>query len=297
MSPKPQKIESKDLKAFLDANKRKTRLTGQLERFILTQPPEPRRQDVLHPSDLVKPEWCALHAYYALKGNYVATQEKPTLRLQSIFDEGHAIHHKWQSWIARMGNLYGLWECGSCNDSFAATSPEACIFCGFEGLRYLEVPLNYEKYKISGSSDGWVKGLGNDFLIEIKSIGMGSIRWEAPSIAASANNDLDAAWRAIRQPFRSHLLQGQMYLHLCHLLLEEELFDSAPESIVFIYELKSNQDYKEFEVMYDPEFVKEIFENAADVSWAVDNDRPPACNIDPVNGCKRCATFREETNE
>jgi len=80
-------------------------------------------------------------------------------------------------------------------------------------------------------------------------------------------------------------------------MVEEGLAESAPESIVFLYELKANQDYKEFEVQYDPEYVADVFENALDVKWAVDNKRPPACNIDPVNGCKRCSTFREETND
>lgn len=281
----------------MDANKRVSRITGPLERFMLSRKPEFRDQSYLHPSDLVKSEWCALHAYHALTGNYVATQDKPTLRTQSIFDEGHAIHHKWQSWIQEMGNLYGLWECASCNETFMATSPESCVFCGDLGLWYKEVPLNSDKHMIRGHSDGWVKGLGKDFLIEIKSIGTGTIRFEAPGILSSAGNDLDTAWRAIKQPFRSHILQGQVYLHLCHLMVEEGLAESAPESIVFIYELKSNQDYKEFEVMYDPTYVEDMFENAADIAWAVDNLRPPACNIDPVNGCKRCATFREETNE
>jgi hypothetical protein len=92
------------------------------------------------------------------------------------------------------------------------------------------------------------------------------------------------------------MLQGQMYLHLSHLMVEEGLFESAPDEIVFIYELKANQDYKEFCVKYDPEYVTEIFENALDVVWAVENQRPPACNIDPVNGCKRCSTLREVTN-
>ena len=294
MTSKPQKITSKSLKAFLDANKRKTRLMGALERYMLAKPREFRDQSHLHPSDLVKSEWCALHAYHALTGNYVHTQEKPTLRTQSIFDEGHAIHHKWQSWIQEMGNLYGLWECPECNETFMATSPHFCTFCGYAGLMYREVPLESSKYKIKGHSDGWVKGLDEDFLIEIKSIGTGTIRWEAPSILSAAGNDLDAAWRAIKQPFRSHILQGQVYLHLCHLMVQDGLLESAPESIVFIYELKSNQDYKEFEVAYDPEYIKDIFENAEDVAWAVDNNRPPACNIDPVNGCKRCESFREE---
>ena len=295
MSPKPQTIASKELKAYLNASKRVTRLTGPLERYILTREPEFRDQSYLHPSDLIKSEWCALHAYHQLTGNYVATQEKPTLRLQSIFDEGHAIHHKWQSWISKMGNMYGLWECVYCNESFYGTSPDGCQFCNESGLIYKEIPLSSEKHMIRGHSDGWVKGLGDDFLIEIKSMGAGTIRIEAPGLLAGADGDLEAAWRAIKQPFRSHMLQGQVYLHLCHLMVEEGLAESAPESIVFLYELKANQDYKEFEVQYDPEYVANVFENALDVKWAVDNKRPPACNIDPVNGCKRCATFREET--
>jgi len=287
MPSKPQKIASKNLKAFLDANKRVSRITGPLERYILAREPEFRDQSYLHPSDLIKSEWCALHAYHQLTGNYVATQDKPTLRTQSIFDEGHAIHHKWQTWIKQMGNLYGLWSLRDGTTEWGTS---------LDG-DYREVPLQSKKHKIKGHSDGWVKGLGNDFLIEIKSMGAGTIRMEAPSILIGANGDLEAAWRAIKQPFRSHMLQGQVYLHLCHLMVEEGLIESAPESIVFIYELKANQDYKEFEVMYDPEYVADIFENALDVAWAVDNKRPPACNIDPVNGCKRCATFREDTNE
>jgi hypothetical protein len=286
MPSKPQKISSKNLKAFLDANKRITRLTGPLERHILTRPLEFRDQSYLHPSDLIKSEWCALHAYHALTGNYVATQDKPTLRMQSIFDEGHAIHAKWQNWIADMGNLYGVWE----------KNDERSWGISISNAKYREVPLESKKHMIRGHADGWVKGLDEDFLIEIKSMGAGTIRMEAPSLLVGANGDLETAWRAIKQPFRSHMLQGQMYLHLSHLMVEEGLFESAPDEIVFIYELKANQDYKEFCVKYDPEYVTEIFENALDVVWAVENQRPPACNIDPVNGCKRCSTLREVTN-
>jgi hypothetical protein len=206
--------------------------------------------------------------------------------MQSIFDEGHAIHAKWQNWIAEMGNLYGVWEKNG-ERTWGISTP---------GAKYREVPLESKKHMIRGHADGWVKGLDEDFLIEIKSMGAGTIRMEAPSLLVGANGDLETAWRAIKQPFRSHMLQGQMYLHLSHLMVEEGLFESAPDEIVFIYELKANQDYKEFCVKYDPEYVTEIFENALDVVWAVENQRPPACNIDPVKGCKRCSTFREVTN-
>jgi hypothetical protein len=75
-------------------------------------------------------------------------------------------------------------------------------------------------------------------------------------------------------------------------MVEDGVLESAPDEIVFIYELKANQDYKEFSVKYDSEYVSAIFDHALDVVWAVDNDRPPACTIDPVNGCKRCESFQ-----
>lgn len=283
----PRTVQSKELRSFLDAAKRETRLVGAVERHILSKPFESRSQDVLHPSDLIKPEWCALAAYHALQGNYVETRDKPTLRTQSIFDEGHAIHAKWQRYLREMGVLYGLWHGPTGKGWELASNVDS-------DDEYLEVPLKSAKHKISGHSDGWVKGMGEDFLIEIKSIGSGTIRFEAPYLLTEANNDLEKAWRNIRLPFKAHMLQGQVYLHLCHLMVEEGLLKSAPNEIVFIYELKANQDYKEFVVKYNPEFVVDIFDKALDVSWAVDNNRPPLCSIDTEKGCKRCAPFRGE---
>jgi hypothetical protein len=280
-------VQNRELKSFLDSAKRETRLLGSVERFILSKPFELRSQDVLHPSDLIKPEWCALAAYHALQGNYVETRDKPTLRTQSIFDEGHAIHAKWQTYLKDMGVLYGYWS----NKKWGLSKDMPST------VKYKEVPLKSAKHKISGHSDGWVKGLGEDFLIEIKSIGSGTIRMEAPYLLADADNDLEKAWRNIRMPFRTHMLQGQVYLHLCHLMVEEGIFESAPKEIVFIYELKANQDYREFIVKYNPEFIEDIFEKALDVSWAVDNNRPPMCSINAEKGCKRCAPFRGGNNE
>ena len=77
-------------------------------------------------------------------------------------------------------------------------------------------------------------------------------------------------------------------------MVENGEFDSFPEEIVFIYELKANQDYKEFVVAYDPKISEPYFTAALDVAWAVDNNRPPACSIDSVIGCKRCQPYREK---
>lgn len=292
---KTKAIKNKELKTFLDTRKRDTRLVGALERYTLAQPFDERSHDVLHPSDIIKIEWCALAAYHALNGNYVEVRDKLTLRQVSIFAEGNYIHSKWQKWIADMGNLYGRWYCSTDNAYVWGLSTE--VNNGPSVFEYKEVPLSSAKHRISGHADGWVKGLGEDFLIEIKSIGTGTLRFEAPYILAEVDGDLERAWKNIKAPFKSHQLQGQVYLHLAHLMVEEGTFESAPEEIVFIYELKSSQDYKEFVVKYNPEFTKEIFSKALDVVWAVDNKRPPMCSIDPVKGCKRCAPFRGGTDE
>jgi hypothetical protein len=283
---KPTTIPSKDLKEFLNSSKRETRLMGALERHVLAQPFDERDQSYIHPSDIIKSEWCAIAQYHAIKGNYVETRDKTTLRLASIFAEGHTIHAKWQNWFKDMGVLYGMWS-DSTGTSWAVSKDV------HKSVDYAEVPLRSDKYMMRGHADGWIKGIGDDCLIEIKSIGTGTIRMEMPAMLAQYNNDIDVVWKNIRTPLRSHQLQGQVYLHLCHLMVEEGLIEAAPDEIVFIYELKANQEYKEFVVKYNAEYTAEIFDKARDVAWAVENDREPVCNINLEKGCKRCAPFRD----
>jgi len=283
---KPKTIASKDLKAFLTANKRETRLMGAVERHVLSRPFDDRDMSYIHPSDIIKDDWCALAQYHAIKGNYVETRDKPTARLASIFAEGHIIHAKWQNWFKEMGVLYGKWQ-------EEHGTPWALSDIVDSNAKYLEVPLRSDKHMIRGHADGWIKGLGDDCLIEIKSIGSGGLRMEAPALMAQSEDNVEKAWKNIKTPFRSHQLQGQVYLHLCHLMVEEGLLPEAPKEIVFIYELKANQEYKEFVVEYNPEFTAEIFEKALDVAWAAQNDRAPLCSINIEKGCKRCAPFQE----
>ena len=285
---KPKTIASKDLKAFLATSKRETRLMGAVERHVLSKPFDERDMSYIHPSDIIKDDWCALAQYHAVLGNYVETRDKTPARLASIFEEGHTIHRKWQNWFREMGVLYGMWH-GPTGKGWDLSSnnvdPED---------EYLEVPLRSDKHMMRGHADGWIKGLGDDCLIEIKSVGSGGIRMEAPSIMAQSDDNVEKAWKNIKTPFRAHQLQGQVYLHLCHLMVEEGLLEAAPKEIVFIYELKANQEYKEFVVAYNPEFTKDIFDRALDVAWAAKNKRPPVCSIDPAKGCKRCEPFQEE---
>lgn len=271
-----------ELKKFLDAKKTTTRLLGDVERHLMRRPLDNRRQDVLHPSEIIKPDWCHRYSYHLLTGGE-AKRDKPNLRLQNIFDEGHYIHAKWQTRFQEMGILYGKFECKACMVVTTGISP-SCSQCGrTDVMEYKEVTLVDDKLRIAGHTDGWIKGLGDDCLIEIKSIGAGTLRFEAPDILADAGGDITKAFGNIRRPFRSHLLQGQMYLELTHRMFGDE----APKEIVFLYENKADQATKEFTVKADYEMVERIFFGAEKLMKAVNAGKMPDCNISP-DGCKLC---------
>lgn len=270
-----------DLKRFLDAKKSNPRLIGDIERHLLAKTPEVRRTDVLHPSEMAKPDWCLRASYFALSGVPVK-KENPNLRLQSIFDEGHSIHAKWQNWFSEMGVLHGYWDLGTPNNKSWATSKD---LVGIPNKVYKEVPLVYDELRIAGHADGWIKGIGEDCLIEIKSIGVGTIRIEAPDLIAKADGDLQAAWRSIRRPFSTHVMQGQIYLELMRRLGHEV------KEIVFLYELKADQDYKEFVIKADFELVESKFLKAKRVCEAVEAGTPLECSNNGSLGCKQCQQF------
>lgn len=282
-------ITKSNLQKFLDAKKNETRLIGSIERHLLARPVGDRRTDVLHPSEIIKRDFCLRGSYFLMSG-HTKIAEKPNLRLQSIFDEGHAIHAKWQNWFQEMGVLHGKFKCVVCDHITWGTSPSECETCQAPAskLEYAEVTLVDEDLRIAGHTDGWIKGIGDDTLIEIKSIGAGTIRSESPQLFRDADNDLMKAWGNIRRPFVSHILQGQMYLELM------KRMGNPVGEIVFLYELKADQSYKEFSVSPDFELVRHIFEKAQKVIDAVNAKVAPDCTNEPGGTCKQCAPYKED---
>lgn len=273
-----------DLQRFLESSKSGYRLLGDIERHLLTRPAGNRRTDVLHPSEIIKRDWCYRYQTYLLFGG-AKKGDKPNLKLQSIFDEGHAIHHKWQNWFNEMGNLYGTWE-----DQQGKSLGWLRSNVVPKGSTYNEVPIIYPKLRVAGHADGWIKGIGNDCLIEIKSIGLGTLRMESFDIFEKNGGDLFECWKDIRRPFRSHLLQGQLYLWLAQKIWGDE----APKEIVFIYELKADQSYKEFTVKADESVLEKVIYGINYVNDYVDQAKLPVCNNDPIQGCKYCAQIPED---
>ena len=278
-------VMNSDLKKFLDAKKSNRRLVGDVERHLLSKPPGDRRTDVLHPSEIIRRDWCKRASYFLLQG-YPKIQNKPNLRLQSIFDEGHAIHAKWQNWFQEMGVLHGKFKCLACNKITWGTSPDICEICQSKNLVYDEVTLVDDALRIAGHTDGWIKGIGNDCLIEIKSIGPGTIRSENPELFANSQ-DFMQAWKNVRRPFNSHLLQGQMYLELMKRMGHEV------DEIVFIYELKADQDYKEFAIKADYELVRHVFDGAKRVVAAVEKGQALRCSNNLGGTCAQCEGYEE----
>lgn len=282
-------VSKTDLKKFLDAKAKPSRLTGDIERHLLARPVGDRSYTVLHPSDMIKRDWCKRSSYFLLRG-HKRIAEKPNLRLQNIFDEGHYIHAKWQKWFQEMGVIHGKFKCQVCDKITWGTSPSACEHCGAgeNKLVYDEVTLIDKDLRIAGHTDGWLKGLGDDCLIEIKSIGPGTIRSEQPGLMMDADGDFMKAWKNVRRPFGSHIMQGQVYLELMNRMGHEV------EEIVFIYELKADQDYKTFSIGRDYELVRHVFEGAERVVKAVEAGIEPACSNNPTGTCKQCAPYQED---
>lgn len=281
---KPQQVTGA-LKAFVDVAKKNTRVLGSLERHLLAKPRDKsRRTDVLHPSDMVKKDWCHRASYYHLMGREPLSTRVHGLRTQSIFAEGHAIHAKWQSWFQDMGTLYGKWYCYECGEIFWGGSD-----CHDGPIEYREVPLFYEPLRINGHADGLLLNLGDPLMLEIKSVGAGTIRWEAPALFMEHNGDLDKCFSAIKSPFESHINQVQIYMKLAELIGLEHV----PQEAVVIYENKATQEAKEFVIPKSDFSIAPLFEAAAKIVEAVKNQTPPVCNVDGWGNCGQCGGYND----
>ena len=277
-----------------------TILLGTIQQHMLKEHSRPstRRQDIIHPSEMAKTGWCPKATYLRIKAAreadnpYLKAPESIGVQLLNIFDEGHYIHAKWQSRLEAMGDLWGNWECMECEyvlkNSFYYD--ERCPSCkSHVGYTYAEVPLRAEQYLISGHADGAVPRL--DALIEIKSVGVGTARIEAPDIYAANSEgqkiDLQGLWKDIKEPFPSHVRQGQLYLRLC------DIMGLPYDKIIFLYESKFNQGAKEFVVKFDPNYCDDLLTQCYFIVGALNNTMSaPECPTG--SSCKDCESYGAE---
>ena len=277
------------LKQFLDAGKSTTRVLSQVERYVIVNPEvSDRRTDVFHPSAMVKDVWCHRGSYFLLLGYPpLPDKYKRTLSQKRVFKIGHDIHHGWQDIFKDMGTLWGKWRCPECDETFLGQPKDHEDDVHPSNYEYLEVPLFYEPLRIAGHADGILIGFGEPLLLEIKSIGVGTFRFEAPQLMAEHNGNLDNMWKALNAPFMSHIKQAQLYMKLAELIgLEYQ-----PQEALFLYENKSNQTSKEFVIPKSDFGTAHILEDAKSIIEAIERKEPPTCNIDANAGCYQCKGY------
>lgn len=227
-----------------------------------------RDTDHLHPSSLSKNDWCPREAYYKITKETETNQSAPSLRRLNIFAEGNSIHEKWQRWMWRAGGLYGRWECRNCDHDWWDTSPEVCPSCfAADRVRYMEVPIENKEHHILGHADGvWEDDQGRA-VVEIKTVGLGTIRWDAPSLYegyANGDLDLDGLWAAIKRPLLPHRKQANLYMYCLGL-----------EDAIVIYEWKPSQEVKEFHLTLNTNLVQTMLDGADLVIKHLELGAPP----------------------
>jgi hypothetical protein len=289
---------STDLAKILGAGfKDKEKLTsGVVRHLMLGSSGDDRRTGYLHPSAIAKENWCERQAYYDISG--APSEPAPRqLFMEMVFETGHQAHDKWQRWFWEMGDLRGMWRCVHCSLYWEDVSPWECPRCeeGRAALRYAEVPVFNGEFMIKGNSDGDVRALEGWKLIEVKTIGLGTIRWDAPQMLdqyaythideegkSHRGVDVEALWRGIRRPFPNHIRQGMLYC-LC----------AGRKEIVFIYDPKFVTGHpKEFEIKFRRDLIEDTLEKCLVVKDHLEKQRPPKRPVwaeKSHKACKDCA--------
>lgn len=230
-------IKTEDMKRLLNSP---YRLLAPVERLLLEQNAknsEERDSLHLHPSEICKKDWCPRSSWYKISG-YPGPVESFSLQRLNIFAEGHLIHEKWQKWLKQAGVLL-----------------EA------------EVPIKDADHHIIGHADGIISDSKGKAVLEIKSLGVGTVRMEdyalfAPYARGEVN--IDGLWASIKKPFPSHVRQTQLYMHCLGI-----------HDAVILYEWKANQDVKEFAIQYQPDIVDTLLASCHTVVRAIEENEPP----------------------
>ena len=258
------------LKRLKDTYRASGILLPRIERHVMRQSqmdvrPDNHSMKYLHPSDMAQADWCGRHDYYRIVGTPVERKDKgrnPSFRMENALAEGHTIGRKYTDWLWEMDALVGDWKCRECGHQWFAKAPKECQFCKSERLTYQEYTLRRERYMVEGHADAAIHFPDLRALGEVKSIGMGTLRFEAPRLYQRYLDGTKAEdiWDAISHPFGSHMRQGQLYLWMAW---------PNYEQIVFIYESKFTQQVKEFVVDYNKTFIAPVLETAKEVSQGV----------------------------
>src|ERR1700733_5547900 len=222
------KVDGK-FKDYRDIKKQRGVVLPLVQEYLLAHWGEDDRpQNVVHSSEMSKPDWCIRATAYRLQSGMVGgTPDKFNFILQNIYSEGDEIHAKWQRWLTDTGKLWGDWRCIVCGERAPGQlvpnpwmNPcEHYVSVGRSPHIWKYEEVNLHHGIISGHEDAAI----GDHLVEFKSIGIGTLRKGNPDLlkkhavqtkAGKTIYDLERVWQGVRSPFRSHVIQTNIYLWL-----------------------------------------------------------------------------------
>ena len=286
------------------------------------------RHNIIYPSEMAKADWCPRATYYRMIGKEIPPT-KSSFTLENVFNEGNMIHNKWQNWMSSTGKLWGDWRCIRCAE-YVKNSPKPssdfsgpCVGTGWVKLKgqatysldgsgtqkysqdltqefthdwkYKEVTLRSTSLPVSGHADGALTD--HNILVELKSLGVGSLRFEAPNLIKEHTHetktgkkiiDVDGMWKEFHRPLSSHIRQGNIYLWMA-----KEM--GLPfDRISFVYEFKANQQAKEFVVPYSEDIIRPLLEKATSIQMCVTHGDVPRC-IAGDGGCTQCRPYEKRS--
>ena len=264
---------------------------GMLKDFGLE---EDRRWDIVHPSELSHQErFCPRAVFLRITEGPLVTEKFDFVR-ENIFAEGNSIHDKWQARLRKYTDLWGDWKCfvcgqveRNCLEPVSLSETSRCWGVHDHWWKYIEVNLDAEAEALMcGHADG---AFGNT-LVEFKSVGVGTVRIESPTLHKkhtmdSGDVDLNGLWKDIARPFKTHLNQGDIYLWIC-------AQRGLPfNQIAYVYESKWNQMVKEFVITYDEARSVFLVDQSRSVMYAVEHKTEPECKF--PGKCKECKPYEE----
>jgi hypothetical protein len=208
--------------------------------------------------------------------------------MHRVFDVGHALHWWYQNkYFAKMGILWGKWECRFCGSFSWGLTPSECRGCGRENseFTYKEVPLRARLdgcvLPVVGHVDGIIRFNNTWYVIEIKTMN-------------------SYGHGALDEPYLAHNLQAQIYSELIRQGMVHGVPSNIkipyPSGIIFLYIGKNDSREKEFRVEIDEkvarlELQKPIIVETS-ISKGVLPDRKPECVSllkEPAKKCSLCS--------
>ena len=247
--------------ADLDSLKKNLRTKGRLLPIVAAQVElennentRERDTDYLHPSQICKRDWCPRSSMYEINKEPTDNVKSHSFQTLNIFRTGHDIHEKWQGWLERSGLM-----------------------------KQSELNIFNEECHIKGNADGLIEDSMGEAILEIKSVGVGTIRMENIDLYKeydSGTINMDELWKKVRQPFSTHLRQINLYMYA-----------TGVHQGIILYEWKPTQAIKEFDVTYQPALIEHILAAAQLVKQHLEQgtiiDRPTWATEDHKT-CKQC---------